>query len=320
MESTFGHLRQRLTAPPTAPLLVAVDLPGNGLRVYNAELIRTLFSTSLFPYKVHIIHFNNKATAGADSPLLILDRVSADFLRSCLYEAARNSPGYQCPVALKHFAAVHSKSRFGESGDWNAASYRTLHIAKSFIDAVPQSSQSAPRNDVGSVLEKLPTDDSPITLSWVQVCTPVGSLKGHQKKAWGLAEINDGEVCRFHITLPRMAASAYFNITLRGTIRNPRSSGIIECGPNEFKIPVDVGTVNREGCTWDLFQWDLSGKILSPPPTSQLYEQEFQILVHDPSESSLNLKIFLEGIPKPPLRNWIFGPVRAYWCFPAKCE
>lgn len=74
MEAVFSRQKRLMLDPDDAPALIAVDVPGIGPRVYDADFIRTLIATELFPYRMLVV---SRKRNGARVSFVKLDRGGA---------------------------------------------------------------------------------------------------------------------------------------------------------------------------------------------------------------------------------------------------
>lgn len=327
MEFPLEHLRERLVAPADAPKFIGVDLPGVGSKLYDAELLRAFFATPLFPYRLHIIRVKEKTT-GYALPLVKLDRGTAKYLKLCLSELEKREPSSICPAIN---VSLHNAAQSGKRTDER----NTPHLAKitfGFVssdgsDKNSRTQEPTAPNKIDSLLAKLATTgyDQPIELEGT--CSSVKSLNAEQIKVWELSGVNQGYVCHFVVHLHE-TASAYYNIRLRGSIaylKSENSKDSIayinntpnmdkgQCGPPDFHVNADVKTVEPHGCQSD-FAWEMYGRVLLEDRN-----QHFQVLLPNFSQDP-EIRISLEGLPKPPLIFFFTHRVSAYWCYPNGCS
>ncbi len=82
-----------------SPALIVENIPGIGPRIYDADQIRALVSTKLFPYHMRV---EWKRDEGVLVPDIQLDRRMGSFVRECLAEAIKNKG---CKTAKSKYTA-----------------------------------------------------------------------------------------------------------------------------------------------------------------------------------------------------------------------
>jgi hypothetical protein len=336
MEDVFSQEKRLLVQPKDPPALVPLDLPKTGLRVYDADIIRALLSTELFPYRMHVVSWKRD---GVKVSFVKLDRDAGKLAKDCFDEAAKSGVA-ACPTALSTPEPQKGAVLRDLSDPGGAVSGRS----SSFVETRVEGSPSADAGKIGNqnlqllrdLLVSLPADDDVIKITFRKTgeeCLPWSRLDPAEQK---LISNHDSTSCRFRLDLyiPRAAASAYSQITVRGEITKPTGVTDVFCSPPDLEIDWKDQKVEYPPASAPArgFEWILADHILRPLPSSSPNAKEIMVLVPlpdggggaakpsfasaPPDANPVGLKITLEGEPKPWLKAWIFGAERRTSCFP----
>jgi hypothetical protein len=319
MEAAFSREKRLMITPEDPPALVAVDVPGIGPRVYDADLIRSLIATELFPYRMKVI---SKPRDGTRVRYIKLDPTGGYLAKTCFAEV-KNSKAAACPNALK--PKEHG------TADFSPASLIERFQVNGLVSSDSEASDGAtgsPKKDeipdLRKVLAALPADDERIELRYREIgvhCFSPSELETSEKDVIGSGKDDVLRVCRLRLdlTIPRSAASAYFQLAVKGVIIKPANTVEVYCGPDHFQITEVDHTVKPAAGKQPAhdFHWSLYDRVLRPLETN---DQEFEILVPIPKvvddKDPVAIKITLEGWPKPWLASWLIGKQTKNWCYP----
>jgi hypothetical protein len=72
LESRLAQAKLHMSEPEHAPVLVAVNVPGKGPRIYDADQLRALVATDLFTYPMHL---EWKRSSGVSVPYVLSERL-----------------------------------------------------------------------------------------------------------------------------------------------------------------------------------------------------------------------------------------------------
>ncbi len=321
--------------PSKLPALVALDL-GQGPKVYDADLLRDLFATELFPYRMRIVSLKAPGGNGIRLDEVRLDRRAAKVASACLKDIDQiNNNVSDCSDAFKLF-----ESKKDTKGESTASSIFKWHfLANSFgffakplgylpsmgennTDNSPDSTSACGENKK-SYLERaiacLPVKNTnPVWLQadWkdpkeigplaLEMLTPAEQKDLPEKSAVQFYRFE------FDLHLPRWSSSTYGSIKV--SIESPKDSdqGLAirwVCAPPGLEQKPVTETMGPLGnpCTSQA-SWVFSGAILRPDDE---LKQPLELLVpavpsketgSTPNADSIHLKITLTGTP-------ILGPL-----------
>jgi hypothetical protein len=331
MEAVFSR-EKRLMLDPDDPLtLVTVDVPGIGPRAYDADIIRTLIPTELFPYRMIVI---SKKRNGTKVDFVKLDRRGGELAKTCFKEVVDTGIA-ACPDALRQkrqnairMTVPNPMNRFPGNAVFQFDGHGASDPGRS-----KGTSGTAELDALIKVLTALKADDDTIQLKYREVGVHCGSRSDLQSSEQNLIPSTVAVVCKLTLDLiiPRSAASAYFQVVVKGEITKPAGVAEVYCGPNNFDIVQADLTVKSpaRAARADDFQWLLYDRVLRPLSTNV---QELKVLIPVPNisagipepasakysraQQAIELKITLEGWPKPWLASWLIGKQRKSWCYP----
>jgi len=264
LENVLANAKLHMSEPEHAPALVALNVPGIGPRIYDADQIRALVATDLFPYPMH---FEWRRSAGVLVPFVQLDRSWAQFARKCLEDlggdsstaSPKTSNGTGCSDTAKH--DIH-----GNVAGPAASSFLT---SPSAFDGGGLSggrkSKTTPKD--GGAIEEILVRQTNDTIT---VTTPACTI--WQEIQRDRPQMNDpGKAlgCLFEskVTIPRSVGGAYSAIRITVKPLEPSDNSLL-CGPDDKDLNVTktAEKIKSPGHPCPIATWRLSGDILSPDP------------------------------------------------------
>jgi hypothetical protein len=345
MERTFSRDKRLMIEPVDPPASVAISVPGIGPRVYDADLVRALFATELFPYRMKIVSEKRDHTRVS---FVALEPEPAGLVKACFKEVLDKN-ATKCPQALTDY---QNRMKAGQTG--KASSSPASHL---FGNRLPPDSLYTPADSsddkgqsnvkAASLIEGLLTflpgeNDETVRLirrwnSAEEICSP-NQAELEKLPSELHDKIKTSRYCVFDLDLdvPRSAANDYGKIILSGAVQNSKETTFVYLVPPAFKTAPAHKTVtaSEETPRASNFSWTISGPILFPSPRQENTE-EFIVVVPiavpqtpkgavagatvadtPPSAASVVVKFFLDG--------YLLGregepPRRRYWCFPTAC-
>lgn len=279
----LSQAKRRVSTQDT-PVVVSVDIPTIGPRLYDANLIRDLVSTELIPHRIRIRSYNNDSVL---VPYVILERGPAELAQNCFEEAAADGAS-GCPNTLKQAEQKQAQLRqvsFGFGFVSGEGGEPDLHA--------PAVSESA---DLKGRLAELPNRDKasvPIRIFRDGVCVPYDTISAEDKKQWNLPSLPTGtRACldTFILHLPPMATNAYRALTVEVEIK-PQESNVY-CGPLQLNVGTITPIVTPICPLTGSLRWDFSDTILRQAHDTP---QSLLLLVRPPKSVASTLQLFLSG-------------------------
>jgi len=279
----LSQAKRRASAEET-PLIVAVDIPGLGPHLYDANLIRDLVRTEIIPHSVRIRSYKVDSVL---VPYLMLENKPAELAQSCFEEAA-SSDQLGCPNKIKPVEQKKVQSR-------------SVPFALGFVSGAPGEPRSqepvSEPGDLIKLLAELPNRDKaglPITISLNGNCTPLAKISDEDRRQWNLPPMPaDTRACllTFMLYLPPKATHSYGTISVFVEIKP--EDAYVYCGPPQLA----VGTIIPEitpicPVISSSITWILSDKIMrqvQPTP------QNLRLLVRPVTSSKSTLRLLLTG-------------------------
>jgi hypothetical protein len=337
LERTLAFAKLHMSEPARAPALVAVNVPGIGPRIYDADQIRALVGSGLFPYAMRV---EWKRSSGVRVPFVQLDRKAAQFSRACLTEIVNRLPSTGqaaktgntgCPIALNK---AYSFDQGPPAMLSVTESVYTMFARPMFDETSVAGTVQEADKAIESILVR-ETKDEKINVT-TRGCILWQDITRNRPT---LTSPDDFLGCEFVSTLdiPRAAGSAYSELRVRVTPLKP-TVDLLVCGPDDKDLDVSIShdvTVPNRPC--DKASWVLSGDILSPSP-GHLGNQSLIIFIGhrrskddplytrdqaDKIRSMFQVEIRLEGTLKPWWQDLVaqaWGDRTTYlWCVPGPC-
>lgn len=342
LEKQIASAKELMKDPEGSPALIAADVPGIGPTIYDARLIRTLMTTSLFPYRIRLEWKKAYATR---VPYVQLETGVANFTRDCLNEVIQQSKS-TCEDAVKRYPNLpefaYTPNQLFPIRTDQASSLRNRN---SFLPSGDNQEVHPKKTVAGAIAEIIGAGDAsaPITLKTKDCLTYEEIVNLDPDRAPKLPPMA-GSGCGFQsvLTVPEGAGIAYRQIDLTVRILKPAGAQII-CSPDDrrgmqvttapevaiYAPCSDVGTP-----TWqitgpllysrlsqkriqalDLFVWLPKSGAQSTIATTATHNP-FQIRFELATKPNPLLSIAWEriralvGIPNPPA---------PFWCVPGPC-
>jgi hypothetical protein len=293
----LSQAKRRVSTQAT-PVIVSVDIPTLGPRLYDANLIRDLVSTELVPHRIRIRSYKIDNVL---VPYVILQSGPAELAQGCFKEAAADG-GLGCP------------NKLGQP-EQKQAPLRQVPFGLGFVSGEGgkpdlQAPAMSEPGDLKGLLAELPNRDKaavPIRVSREGVCTPFDKISPEDKKQWNLPAMAAGtRAClnTFILRLPPMATNSYRTIAVEAEIKPEES--YVYCGPSQLKAGTITPIITPICPLTSFARWDFSATILRQPLVTT---QSLLLLVRPPTSADSTLRLvlsgtaFLEGEEKSP------GPV-----------
>jgi hypothetical protein len=315
------------------PALVALDV-GQGPKVYDADLLRDLFATELFPYRMHIKSVKVPGGNGIRLDEVRLESGAAEVVDACLNQIHQiNVDGSKCSNAINSFEAKHSsqtESTGASISKWHfvTGSFGFLPRTMGYLsiadeintsDSNPNSKSPCIENrksDLTRVIECLPAKNTgPVWLQadWTEANQigplPFGMLTSPEQENVQDEKGTTFYRFKFHLYFPRWASSTYKSVKL--TIvspedKNNRLAPSWTCAPpgiDQKAIDQTMGPLGNP-CSSPT-SWVFSGRILRPAGVD-FNKQPLELLVPivpfkdsgtAPTADSIHLEITLTGTP-----------------------
>jgi len=295
-EEDLSGAKRRLPAHDQAAPVVAFDMPGMGIQFYDADLIRALVSTDLFPYQMHI---RTMTVNHQKSEFIQLDKASAQLTKDCLGEISMdettaNSKHLGCTATLKKYKSE-------ETGQDEPR----VRGSMSFLNSYANESTKPADSNLLLLLANLPTKESgPIILELEKPCLNVPATS---------CDLS------LKLTIPEYSGSDYSELSVTGVVEQPGVT-VDKCGPaalDENAIADEVKP--RQGCVGTNFDWSLHGDVLHG--RKERYQRlKIRISTTTSTVIAPALKITLEGTPQPFLLGVFGKKPNSTWCYPHACS
>jgi hypothetical protein len=288
------------------PALVALDL-GQGPKVYDADLLRDLFTTELFPYRMHIKSVKVSRGSGVKLDAVRLERGAEGVVDACLKDIDQiNVEGSKCSDAIQGF-----EEKQGTRSASTAASTSTGHFATGSFGFLPRTlrylpimdeSDSADRNadaksrcgenrksDLARVIECLPAKNTgPVWLQadWTDA-DQIGPLAfemltGAEQQSVQNQKGSKFYRFKFHLYFPRWASSTYKSVMLTVVSPEGKNNNLVPswtCVPPAIvpkAVEEKMGPLGNP-CSSPT-SWVFSGRILRPSE-DDFNKQPLELLV-----------------------------------------
>jgi hypothetical protein len=267
LEIALSQAKMHMREPTDPPVILALNLPGIGPRVYDADQLRKLAATDLFPYPMHIEWVRS---SGVLVPYVQLDLAEAGFVKNCLAHLGLR-PGEppkelitstDCPADLS--------TRTNSGAVPGVPSAPTTFLAKNLLaasgtDGTPQ--KVKPYLDptkqllIAKILFLRATSTKPIRVETSAQCQLPQQLERDEPT---LRASNLQEKCAFesNLIIPSDVGGQYKWIRVTVTPIRPRPYGLL-CGPNEPLLHTDKNEKVEPECGGGDAMWTLSGDVLS---------------------------------------------------------
>jgi hypothetical protein len=338
LERKLALAKIHMAEPSGAPALVTVNVPGIGPQIYDADQIRALVATDLFPYPMHV---EWKRSSGVTVPYIQLGR-TALFARNCLIEmvplskdspvSASDTVDAGCPQALGSGSQPHGGP---------VAVPRTPKAYAAFEDSPDMTKDAEDSQKMGTIEKILVRQTKGSITIQTRPCKLSQELQRNRPSQSSPEKVL---ACEFESALfiPRTAGAAYSEIRITVTVLKPKEPiPSLLCGPADKELDVTSGDrVVSPGRPCTVATWRLSGDILSPPPggdpnepaqtlTTYIEHQRSSkdpVYVDDQADNirqMFQVEIKLKGTLKPWWEDIVaqaWGDQTTYrWCVPGPC-
>jgi hypothetical protein len=266
LEVALSQAKMRMRGPTDPPVIVALNLPRIGPRVYDADQLRGLAATDLFPYPMHIEWVRS---SGVLVPYVQLDPGEAAFVKNCLANLGLQ-PGKPpkklitstgCPTAASN-STQPGTARGNPSGPTTflaknllaaSGTDETTKQVKTYLDPTEQQL-------IARILFRRATSNKPILVATSAPCKLPQQLNRDEPP---LRASNLQEKCAFesNLTIPSGIGGQYEWIRVTVTPIRPRPDGLL-CGPNEPLLTKDKNEKVDPACGGGGAMWKLSGDVL----------------------------------------------------------